>query len=157
MGERFWALVRTLVFFAVGPGMVTFLIPMWLLRNVDTSGGILFIGAPLIVLGAALLLWSGFGFSFVGRGTPNPVDEPHELVVSGPYRWVRNPMYVGLLTIIVGEAIAFSLWLLAYAVVLSIVSHVVVVSYEEPHLAQRFGLSYVEYKRRVPRWIPRPP
>jgi len=66
-------------------------------------------------------------------------------------------MYVGLLTIIVGEAIAFSLWLLAYAVVLSIVSHVVVVSYEEPHLAQRFGSSYVEYKRRVPRWIPRPP
>ncbi len=74
--------------------------PAWLVRSGDTSGGIPLLGAPLIVLGVALLLWSGLGLSFVGRGTPNPVDAPKELVVWGPYRWVRNRMYVGVLIVL---------------------------------------------------------
>lgn len=157
MNEGTWAFIRTLVFFALVPGSLTTLVPLWLLRGIDTSGGLPLLGAPLILLGAALLLWSGFGFSFIGRGTPNPVDEPNELVVWGPYRWVRNPMYVGVLTIIVGEAIAFSLALLIYAAVLWAFFHTVVVLYEEPHLTERFGESYVAYRRRVWRWIPRRP
>lgn len=157
MGERMWAFVRTLVFYAVAPGSVTVLIPSWLLRNTDTSSGNVVRGAPLIALGVALLLWAGFGFSFVGRGTPNPADAPNELVVWGPYRWVRNPMYVAVLAIVVGEALAFSLSLLVYAALVWLAFHAFVGLYEEPTLERRFGASYVEYKRRVPRWIPRPP
>ncbi len=157
MNEQIAAFVRTLLFFALVTGTAAVLIPLLVLHGMDTSGGIPTLGAPIVALGAALVLWSGYGFAFIGRGTPNPIDEPTRLVVWGPYRWVRNPIYVGAVTVVVGEAIASSLVLLAYAVIMWTLFHVFVVLWEEPHLTRRFGQSYLEYKRRVPRWIPRRP
>ena len=154
MPDRLAAFVRTLAFFVIAPGSVTVLIPWLLLRGVAASGEPP-VGAPLIAAGAALLLWSGFGFAFIGHGTPTPYDEPRELVVWGPYRWVRNPMYVGVLIVLVGEAIAFSAALLVYAALVWLAFHAFVVGYEEPHLAARFGASYETYRRTVPRWLPR--
>jgi protein-S-isoprenylcysteine O-methyltransferase Ste14 len=80
------------------------------------------------------------------------------VVAVGPYRWVRNPIYIGALLVVVGEAWLFlSLPLLAYGGAMAIFFHLFVVSYEEPTLRRRFGSSYREYQRIVPRWIPRPP
>ena len=115
--------------------------------------------------GAAILLaLAGFAiwlhcldvFSRRGRGTPLPMDTPRHLVASGLFAIVRNPIMAGELMVIWAEAIYFaSLGILIYAVVISIAAHVMVVYIEEPELRERFGESYEEYSRRVPRWIPR--
>ena len=159
MRERIWALARTLVFLLLVPGSVGVLIPELIVRAAGArepaAGGF---GLALALVGAALVLWAGVGFAFVGRGTPNPADAPRELVTWGPYRWVRNPMYVGVLLMIVAQAAAeSSAALLAYAVLVFAVVHAFVVLYEEPTLRRRFGASYDSYLRDVPRWIPRPP
>lgn len=115
------------------------------------------IGAAVMALGAATALTCGALFAVRGRGTPAPFDPPREFVAVGPYRWVRNPMYLGALLVLVG----LGLWLrspsiLVLALLLAISAHLFVVNYEEPGLERRFGASYVEYKKRVNRWIPRP-
>ncbi len=159
MTERLFALTRTLVFFALVPGTVAILIPE-LIRRGAPGGEPLVPGLGLVLAagGAALVLWSGFGFTFVGRGTPAPFDAPRELVVWGPYRWVRNPMYVGVLLLILGQAVASSsVTLLAYALLVWVLFHAFVALYEEPTLEARFGASYRDYRRRVPRWLPRLP
>jgi protein-S-isoprenylcysteine O-methyltransferase Ste14 len=94
----------------------------------------------------------------VGLGTPGPWDAPRRFVATGPYRWVRNPIYVGVILVINGEAWLFlSVPLVVYGVVAAIFFHLFVLGYEEPTLRQKFGETYVEYLRTVPRWIPRPP
>jgi protein-S-isoprenylcysteine O-methyltransferase Ste14 len=97
-------------------------------------------------------------FAVVGRGTPGPWDAPRRFVAVGPYRWVRNPIYVAALLVVLGEAWLFlSLPLLVYAGTMAISCHLFVIAYEERTLRRRFGEAYVEYLRTVPRWIPRPP
>jgi protein-S-isoprenylcysteine O-methyltransferase Ste14 len=97
-------------------------------------------------------------FAVIGRGTPGPWDPPRHVVAAGPYRWVRNPIYIAALLVVVGEVWLFlSLPLLAYAGALTIFVHLFVIGYEEPTLRRRFGETYAEYRRTVPRWIPRPP
>jgi protein-S-isoprenylcysteine O-methyltransferase Ste14 len=87
---------------------------------------------------------------------PCPIDPPKELVVKGLYRYVRNPMYVGILLIIIGEAIFFEGGLLAlYTLVVFLVTHTFVILYEEPTLQRLFGESYKWYRREVGRWLPR--
>jgi len=94
----------------------------------------------------------------VGGGTPGPWDAPPRVVAAGPYRWVRNPIYLAALLIVGGQAWLFlSLPLLAYAGAMAVFFHLFVTSYEEPALRRRFGTTYAEYRRTVPRWIPRPP
>jgi len=115
------------------------------------------IGAAVMALGAAIALSCGALFAVHGRGTPAPFDPPRDFVAVGPYRRVRNPMYIGALLVLVG----LGLWLrspsiLVLALLLAISAHLFVVYYEEPGLERRFGASYVEYKKRVNRWIPRP-
>lgn len=159
MAERLWALVRTLIFLIFVPGTVAVFAPLLLLGPAPAGGPVLpGLGPALVALGALIWLWAGFGFSIVGRGTPSPLDAPRELVAWGPYRWVRNPMYVAVLAVISGIAIeAASLIVAVYGMMILAAFHLFVVLYEEPSLERRFGASYLEYKRAVPRWIPRPP
>jgi protein-S-isoprenylcysteine O-methyltransferase Ste14 len=91
-----------------------------------------------------------------GRGTPLPADPPRKLIISGFYRYVRNPIYVGVLLIFLGHFLWFGYWaLLMYAIVSFLGVHAFVVLYEEPTLKRKFGPSYEDYLKRVPRWIPK--
>jgi protein-S-isoprenylcysteine O-methyltransferase Ste14 len=121
-------------------------------------GWLRWVGLVPMVPAAALLVDSWMRFVIRGRGTPAPIAPPQRLVVSGFYRWVRNPMYVAIILVLVGEALLFrSSTLLGYAALLWLVFHIFVTLYEEPHLETTFGDSYTEYRRSVPRWVPRRP
>ena len=150
--------LRSLLFFILAPGMVAGVIPLAMLRTgsqIQTSFFSYF-AFPLWLIGVATLLWCFWDFLIKGRGTPAPIDPPKELVVSGLYNYVRNPMYVGVFLIIVGHFLWFGFWsLLIYAAVVFIAFHSFVTFYEEPNLKNRFGATYEDYLRRVPRWIPR--
>ena len=116
------------------------------------------IGVALMALGLVIMAVCVATFVVRGRGTPAPFDPPRAFVASGPYRWVRNPMYIGMFTFLVGYAlcaVSFAALLVAFAMLA--VAHLVAVLYEEPSLARRFGEPYREYRRTTPRWIPRPP
>lgn len=149
--------VRNILFTFVVPGTGAVLIPWWILRRSPATATAWLAFGP-IALGVALYIWCVWVFSTVGRGTPGPWDAPRRLVAVGPYRWVRNPIYIGALAVILGEAWLFtSVPLLVYAGGASIFCHLFVVSYEERTLRRRFGDDYEEYLRAVPRWVPRRP
>lgn len=115
-------------------------------------------GAALMVLGSMLVLWCVAAFVVQGRGTPAPFDPPRLLVPKGPYRWVRNPMYLGALLVLIGfGAWHTSLAMVLFAVPVAAVAHLFVVLYEEPSLERRFGLPYVAYRALVNRWVPKRP
>lgn len=108
--------------------------------------------------GAMLALWCIGTFIVVGRGTPAPFDPPRRLVVSGPYRLVRNPMYVGAGLALAGAALFYASWaLLAYCAAFVLITHLFVITYEEPALQATFGDRYRQYRDAVPRWWPRRP
>lgn len=114
-------------------------------------------GVALLAAGAALAIWCVLTFAVVGRGTPAPFDPPRRLVVRGPYRAVRNPMYIGAGLALAGAALFYqSLPLLGYTGLFALVTHLFVVGYEEPTLRRTFGDEYEAYRRRVRRWWPRP-
>ena len=150
--------LKSLLFLIVAPGMVAGYIPLALLRRgpkVET-GFFAYLAFPLWVIGGIILLWSFWNFLIQGRGTPAPVDPPKELVAAGFYRYVRNPMYVGVLLIVIGHFLWFqTIWLLVYTVIVFLAFHLFVTLYEEPTLRKKFGALYEEYRQRVPRWIPR--
>ncbi len=152
-------LIRNLVFAVVVPGLGGAWVPAWLLtRNGGTAVPVAWEAAPVLAAGAALYLWCAWNFAAVGRGTPGPWDAPQRVVAHGPYRWVRNPIYLAALLVVLGEAGLFgSLRLLAYAGVLAACFHLFVIGYEEPALRRRFGPAYLAYRHAVPRWIPRRP
>ena len=105
--------------------------------------------------GAAIALTCIFTFAVVGRGTPAPFDPPRRLVVRGPYRFVRNPMYIGAGLALTGAAVFYqSAPLFGYAVLFVLITHAFVVFYEEPTLRRTFGGDYDAYCRRVRRWWP---
>jgi protein-S-isoprenylcysteine O-methyltransferase Ste14 len=144
----------------------------------------LFIGLLLVYLPARILAWSGIvhpaamdwpqiaglvvgtigavialscvcAFAFIGKGTPAPFDPPRQLVVRGPYRFLRNPMYVGAALAVAGAALFYqSIQLLAFVAGFILVTHFFVVLYEEPALRRMFGPEYASYCQRVHRWIP---
>ena len=151
-------LIKTAVFTAIVPGTVAVYIPyrlrgFWLPRVT----GIGWFGVTTLAAGVAISLWCFWDFATFGRGTPLPLDAPKRLVVRGLYRYVRNPMYVGVLLAILSQALIFeSLPTLWYGLVVALGFHLFVRLYEEPALQRRFGDSYKDYLRKVPRWIPRP-
>jgi protein-S-isoprenylcysteine O-methyltransferase Ste14 len=152
--------LKSLLFLVLAPGMVAGYIPLGLLRNgaqVDT-GVLAYLAFPLWLFGGIVLLWSFWNFLQQGRGTPAPVEPPKELVAVGFYRYVRNPMYVGILAMILGHFLWFGYWnLLVYALIVFVAFYTFVTFYEEPTLKKKFGAVYEDYLERVPGWIPRIP
>lgn len=150
-------LLKNLFFTFVVPGTVAVYLPWSLARGRAPASGLGLAAAMVVLaLGAGIYAWCVWDFATFGRGTPAPIDAPKRLVVRGLYRWVRNPMYVGVLTVILGWAIFFaSVRLLGYAAVVATAFHLVVVFYEEQRLRQLFGADYDAYCVRVGRWLPR--
>ena len=106
--------------------------------------------------GAGVLIWSFAHFAVEGRGTPAPPAPTEQLVVAGPYRYVRNPMYLAVLAVIIGQALLLGrLVLLGYAAVVAAAFVAFVYGYEQPTLARRYGAEYEAYRRAVPGWWPR--
>ena len=153
-------LIKTIIFSFLVPGTVTVLVPYWLLSSPSAQppmqlGIFRYFGALPVLIGIAIYSWCAWDFTFAGRGTPAPIDPPKELVVRGLYRYIRNPMYVGILSILLGEALLFaSQRLVVYTAVAFIFYFLIVVFYEEPTLRHKFGESYHRYCKSVPRWIP---
>jgi protein-S-isoprenylcysteine O-methyltransferase Ste14 len=145
--------------FLVVPATVAGLIP-WSLTDWEVSHEPGFLariaGGCLIVAGSAALLSAFVRFVTDGIGTPAPIAPTKHLVVSGLYRYVRNPMYIAVIAVIVGQAIVLGdLGLLVYAGCVALTVHTFVVAYEEPTLRRTFGAEYVAYCAAVPRWLPR--
>lgn len=151
--------LRSAFFALVLPGSVLIWIPLWLSTAADGRfelGGFRWLGLLPLIVGAAGLLWCIGDFARIGRGTLAPVDPPRFVVRGGLFRFVRNPMYVSVLTVLIGEVVLFRSFRLAvWAAIVAVVVHLFVVAYEEPSLRDRFGADYETYCRDVPRWIPR--
>ena len=160
--RRAWrAIVGSLVFFVLVPGTVVGWVPYWLTgwhMPPPPLGlrGLRLAGVLLLLLGLASIVESFLRFAIVGLGTPAPIAPPTRLVVSGQYRHVRNPMYVAVVSMIVGQSVILgSRALLLYALVVWAIVHTWVLTYEEPKLTAQFGSSYEAYRRNVRRWWPR--
>jgi protein-S-isoprenylcysteine O-methyltransferase Ste14 len=161
------ALVGTIVFVAVLPATAIVLVPYWLSGwhlappFLGTFLGLQvtrWLGVAMVV--AALPLFLSFlgRFVFEGRGTPAPIAPTERLVVGGPFRWVRNPGYVAVVALVVGQGLIFaSPAILLYAAAIALAFHVFVLLYEEPTLRATYGAEYDAYCKAVPRWIPRRP
>lgn len=152
--------LRSLLVTVLFPGTVTIVLPYlivtrWWPVAFPGWGAAQVAALGPIIAGATVLLHCVWNFARVGRGTLVPVDAPRRLVVVGLYRYVRNPMYVGVLAVLLGEALLFaSPVLLAYAGVWFAVVNLFVLVYEEPVLHHKFGDSYERYRRAVGRWLP---
>jgi protein-S-isoprenylcysteine O-methyltransferase Ste14 len=142
----------------VGPGPVIGLVPCWL------SGWQLhtpiawwrYLGIVMVLAGAYPLADSMVRFVHEGRGTPEPLHPTEKLVITGLYRYVRNPMYLGALIMILGQAVFFENWQVAvFGMIAWGASFVFVLVYEEPTLRKKYGAEYEEYCRRVARWVPK--
>lgn len=159
--RRHWSALGSAAFLVVGPGTITGLVPWLLTRwkvHRPVPGGALarVLGAVLIVAGGAVVTHSFVRFVVEGVGTPVPVAPTRHLVVGGMYRHVRNPMYVAMEAMILGEALLLGQpRLLGWAAVAAVPPVTFVRRYEEPKLAATFGFEYEQYKRNVPRWLPR--
>lgn len=149
---------KSLLYLIIEAGLFALYVPLVLLRSgprVETNV-VAWLAIPLWLVGSLIVLWSFWDFTFKGRGTPVPTDPPKELVTTGPYRYVRNPIYVGVMLIFLGHFLWFGYWaLLIYSVCAWIGVDFFVVFYEEPTLKKKFGTVYEEYLRNVPRWIPK--
>jgi protein-S-isoprenylcysteine O-methyltransferase Ste14 len=149
---------KSLLYLLIEAGLFGLYIPLAILRTgprIET-GMISFLGVPLCLIGSLMVLRCFWDFTYKGHGTPAPIDPPRELVITGLYRYVRNPIYVGVLLIFLGYFVWFGYRaLLIYTAVAFIGVDSFVVLYEEPTLKKKFGAAYEEYLKRVPRWIPR--
>jgi protein-S-isoprenylcysteine O-methyltransferase Ste14 len=153
-------LVRTVTYAALFIGLVFLYIPA---RLLSWSGVVRpaaievpqVVGIISSVIGTTIALWCIFTFAFIGRGTPAPFDPPQRLVTQGPYRFARNPMYIGAILVLAGAALFYqSLLLLAFCSLFFAATHFFVVWYEEPTLRRIFGSGYEAYCRQVRRWWP---
>lgn len=155
-----FVLVRAATYAALFIGLVLIFVPARIL----TWSGIVrpeatelqqVAGMAIGTIGAAVALWCVVTFATIGRGTPAPFDPPRRLVIQGPYRFVRNPMYIGAGFALAGAALFYeSLPLLGYTGVFLLTTHLFVVLYEEPTLRRTFGEEYVAYCRKIRRWWP---
>jgi len=161
MLRKLSAIIGSAVFLVIAPGFVAGLMPRWIshwqfeapflgLQAFRFAGGI------LIALGVGVLLDSFVRFAVQGLGTPAPVFPTRDLVVTGLYRHVRNPMYVAVVSTILGQALLLgSVALLEYGALVWLLFHLFVLAYEEPVLRRSFGDEYRAFCSVVPRWIPR--
>jgi protein-S-isoprenylcysteine O-methyltransferase Ste14 len=161
MGQKMFAAVRGVIyatgFFFAAVWFVPRFIKIRTSLDLPLQSSWRVVGTLPLVIGAAIVGWCFFNFAVVGRGTPAPFDAPRRLVVTGPYCYVRNPMYIGGLLFLAGCVVLFaefSLTLLWYAFGLLIGVNLFVLFYEEPTLRRKFRADYEEYCRNVRRWIP---
>ena len=161
MAGRITAAAGSLAFLVLAPGVVAGIIP-WLITHwgplppTEGVGALRWTGLILIAAGLVVVLDAFARFGWEGRGTPAPVAPTRTLVVSGFYRYVRNPMYVAVAALIFGQAILFASWGVAlYGIVIVAAFDTFVMLYEEPTLRRTYGDAYVAYCAVTPRWIPR--
>jgi protein-S-isoprenylcysteine O-methyltransferase Ste14 len=159
--RKTFAVLGSALFFAVAPTSVAGLVPWWITHwefrppffDLDATRAV---GILLIVAGLPGLVDSFARFALQGLGTPAPIAPTQNLVVTGLYRYVRNPIYVALVAVTLGQAVLFGdqrlLW---YAALLWLFFHVWVLVFEEPALKETFGKQYEDFRANVPRWIPR--
>ena len=159
--RRVFALLGTTLFLVLAPGCVAGLVPWWISRweyRAPFRGyaTLRVIGAMLIVAGTFVVLDSFTRFALQGLGTPAPVFPTKHLVIKGFYRYVRNPMYVAVVAVILGQALLFGdVRVFEYALFAWLVAHLFVLAYEESTLRRTFGAEYESFRANVPRWIPR--
>jgi protein-S-isoprenylcysteine O-methyltransferase Ste14 len=156
-----FVVVRAVVYAALFIGFVLVYLPgrflSWSgIAEPATTGASQVAGMIMVTTGTVTALWCVFTFVFIGKGTPAPFDPPTRLVIRGPYRFVRNPMYIGAGMTLAGAALYYqSLSILIYTGVFFLITHLFVVLYEEPTLRRTFGAEYEAYCSRVKRWIPK--
>ena len=147
-------LSRALLAFLALPGVVAFGVPLLIAWPRVREGSFNGLALILLIPGITLLLWCVRDFFVTGKGTLAPWDPPRNLVSSGPYRYSRNPMYVGVSLMLWGWAIAFGSWaLVLYALIVMVAFHLRVLLNEEPYLARTHGRRWDDYRSRVPRWL----
>jgi protein-S-isoprenylcysteine O-methyltransferase Ste14 len=155
---KFFPILNTVLFTILVPGTVAVLVPIWLIGGFrrPEGGAATWWGATVLICGAAIYFRCAWEFAVRGLGTPAPIAPTKFLVTTALHRHMRNPMYIGVALVILGEAALFrSLHLVLYAAAMLTSAHLFVVFYEEPTLRRQFGKSYEEYFQSVPRWIPR--
>jgi protein-S-isoprenylcysteine O-methyltransferase Ste14 len=159
--RRAFSILGSAVFLVLAPGTVAVLAPRWISgwRMQPPFFGVSatrVLGVLLILAGVPVLLESFARFAIQGLGTPAPVMAPEHLVVKGFYRHVRNPMYVAVVSLIVGQSLLLGdVRLLEYAAAVWLGFHLFVLAYEEPTLLRTFGAEYDDFRAHVPRWLPR--
>ena len=155
--------VRNIAMTLLFPGTVAAYIPYWILNPISFPKPTSwrwsqYLSVLLLLMGASILLRSIWSFAHVGRGTLAPFDETQKLVVVGLYRFVRNPMYVGVVLILLAESWFFmSSDLVQYTVLFFVAANVMIIGYEEKRLRHKYGDEYRRYCERVGRWIPGKP
>lgn len=149
-------LLKNLLFTVLVPGTVAIYLPHAFSRDLPPAPLLWRVASlPVFAVGIAVYGWCLWNFARAG-GTPAPIDAPPRLVMGGLYRYTRNPMYVGVLTTILGWVVRHrTLDLLLYAGVVWLCFQSFIVFYEEPHLARVFGAEYADYRATVGRWLPR--
>jgi protein-S-isoprenylcysteine O-methyltransferase Ste14 len=158
---RVWYALGSALFFLIAPGTVAGLLPYgisgWQMQPAFLGlEAVRWVGAVVIGIGLAILIESFARFVMKGFGTPAPMAPPKHLVISGLYRHTRNPMYVGVVSAVAGQALLFGdLRLLWYAGFVWVFFHLFVLLYEEPTLRVTFGDEYERFCANVPRWLPR--
>jgi protein-S-isoprenylcysteine O-methyltransferase Ste14 len=156
-----WLLIRAATYSSLFIGFVLVFLPARVLSwsgitPVPMIGMWQVFGMIIAGVGSAIALWCILAFLFLGKGTPAPFDPPRRLVIRGPYRFVRNPMYVGAGLALAGASLVYkSIPLLIYAVLLGLILHIFVLLYEEPALRRTFGKDYEAYCEYVGRWWPK--
>ena len=152
--------IKNIIFFILQPGLVVGLIPYLMIRNrlspiLSGRFSLLdYFGLVLILLGLLIALYCVYRFIIDGLGTLSPVHRTKALVVKGLYKYSRNPMYVGMLLVLIGEfIITRSVHLLAYTIVVGLAFHLFVIFVEEPRLTRDFKTEYLDYMNRVRRWF----
>ncbi len=152
--------IRNLFFTILQPGLVAGLIPVWItdirIKNIFDEVWQLhhYMGTIVFLIGFVLMLWCIISFAVKGRGTLSPVDPTKKLVMTGLYNFSRNPMYVGVILLLIGEAVFFqstNLWV--YLVFVFVLFNLFVIYIEEPRLRKDFGEEYDLYRQKVRRWL----
>ena len=160
---RLFVLLRALVYASAFVATLLVFVPRRLLgperlATAVPSDPVALAGVVATAIGSVVAVWCIGTFIVLGRGTPAPFDPPRRLVIRGPYRYVRNPMYLGAGLALAGAALVYrSAALLAYLGLLALIVHGLVVWYEEPTLTRLFGEDYLAYRHQVRRWLPRWP
>jgi protein-S-isoprenylcysteine O-methyltransferase Ste14 len=150
-------IVKNALFTVMVPGTVGLYVPLLLTRGLaPAASGARLLALPLFAVALSVYLWSVWNFGSRGKATPLPIDAPKRLAVEGPYLHTRNPMYLAVMSALLGWLLVYqSLGLLLYTIGVGSAFASFVIWYEEPHLRRQFGEQYDQYRARVPRWLPR--